>query len=272
MADIQTDTLAPDRMSPGRTLAAARAARGMSVDEVAQRLKFSTRQIEALEADDHGALPGAAIVRGMIRGYARLLGLDAAPLVHDLQQRVDPQAPDLARAGMDVPFPTGPRKGGRLYLVLSLLVALGVAAVVADWVLRTREAAVEARVRAATQKTEAPAAAAPPPAAAPEPAPAQEAPPAAQPEPLAPADAALLASTARLEFRFERDSWVEVKDGQGTVVLSTLNRAGTTQSLEGRPPFAIVVGNASGVRLRFNDAEVNLAPHTRIDVARLTLE
>jgi cytoskeleton protein RodZ len=37
------------------------------------------------------------------------------------------------------------------------------------------------------------------------------------------------------------------------------------------PPFAVVVGNAQGVRLTYDGKPVDLAPHTRIDVARLVL-
>ncbi|MGH8681156.1 MAG: DUF4115 domain-containing protein [Burkholderiales bacterium] len=37
-------------------------------------------------------------------------------------------------------------------------------------------------------------------------------------------------------------------------------------------PFSLVIGNAAGVKLRYNDAEVDLTPYTRIDVARLTLK
>jgi cytoskeleton protein RodZ len=268
VTDLQSDTLAPENMSPGRTLASARAARGMSIEDVAQRLKFSPRQIEALEADNHAALPGAPIVRGMIRGYARLLGLDGAALVGDPQRRSEAQSVALPHSRLDVPFPTGPKKGGRIYLVLSIVVALAVAAVVADWALRTREAAVESRVRAEAVK--------PAPVEVTQPAETPAAPPAetaaSQPDPTVPAQAALLASTGRLEFRFERDSWIEVKDGEGTVLVSAVQRAGTSAAFEGKPPFALVVGNAGGVRLRYNAADVPLAPHARNDVARLTLE
>jgi cytoskeleton protein RodZ len=276
MTDLQTDSLAPENASAGRTLAAARAARGLSVEDVAQRLKYAPRQIEALETDNHAALPGAVVVRGMIRGYAKLLGLDGDSLLGGLQARPEAPGGDFARGGMDVPFPTGPKKGGRLYLILSVLVALAVAAVVADWVLRAREAAVEARVRTETTAVPAaPAAAAreaPAVLALPAPAAGEPAAAPAQPEPTAPAQAALLAATGRLEFQFQRDSWVEVKDAEGTVLVSALQRAGTAQTFEGKPPLALVIGNAGGVRLRYNDADVDLAKHTRTDVARLTLE
>jgi cytoskeleton protein RodZ len=276
MTDLQTDSLAPENASAGRTLAAARAARGLSVEDVAQRLKYAPRQIEALEADNHAALPGAVVVRGMIRGYAKLLGLDGDSLLGGLQRRAEPLAEALPGTGMEVPFPTGPKKGGRLYLILSVLVALAVAAVVADWVLRAREAAVESRVRTETTAVPAAPAAAAPEApaglAVPAPATGESAPAPVQPEPTAPAQAALLAATGRLEFQFQRDSWVEVKDAEGTVLVSALQRAGTAQTFEGKPPLTLVIGNAGGVRLRYNDADVDLAKHARTDVARLTLE
>jgi len=33
-----------------------------------------------------------------------------------------------------------------------------------------------------------------------------------------------------------------------------------------------VIGNASHVQLQFEDQQVDLRPHTKVDVARLTLE
>src|SRR5262249_40163180 len=77
MADLRED-------SPGRVLAAARQARGMTVTEVALRLKFAPRQIEALEADRYEELPPPTIARGMIRGYAKLLTIAPEPLIEAL--------------------------------------------------------------------------------------------------------------------------------------------------------------------------------------------
>jgi hypothetical protein len=38
------------------------------------------------------------------------------------------------------------------------------------------------------------------------------------------------------------------------------------------PPLYIVVGNAQGVRMTYAGRDIDLARHTKIDVARLTLE
>ncbi|HEY5930971.1 MAG TPA: RodZ domain-containing protein [Burkholderiales bacterium] len=71
---------------------------------------------------------------------------------------------------------------------------------------------------------------------------------------------------------FEQDSWVEIKDRNGNTVFGQLNPAGSRRSAKGEPPLSIVVGNAAGVRLFQGEKSIDLAPHTRVDVARLTLE
>ena len=51
-----------------------------------------------------------------------------------------------------------------------------------------------------------------------------------------------------------------------------MNAGGTTQALAGAPPLDIVVGNAADVTLTWKGKRIDLAPHTRQNVARFTLE
>jgi cytoskeleton protein RodZ len=252
--------------SPGRSLAEARAARGLTVTEVAHRLKFAPRQIEALEADRYDALAGPAFARGMARAYAKLLGIDAEAIVGALNERLPrARAANTPSPGLQVPFPRARRPGSFAYLIFSGVLIVGVAGVLVEWLLRPDSV---------TEVVPAPAAPAPVLAQATasvidSPPPAEEAPaPAATAEP-APAP---VAAERRIELVFERESWVEVRDAGGRVLLSRLNAPGSRQQLAGEAPFSIVIGNAGGVRLRYNDADVDLKPHTRTDVARLTLE
>ncbi|MBI3283022.1 helix-turn-helix domain-containing protein [Candidatus Curtissbacteria bacterium] len=60
----------------GEILREARAAKHISQEEVASRLLLKKETIQALEEGDWGALPQAAYVRGFIKNYADLLGLD----------------------------------------------------------------------------------------------------------------------------------------------------------------------------------------------------
>jgi cytoskeleton protein RodZ len=272
--------------SPGRLLAAARQARGLTVTEVALRLKFAPRQIEALEADRHEALPGAAVVRGMIRAYAKLLAIDPGPLLAALQEqrRAGPETVTMQPRAMAVPMPRAAPRGSLVYLVLSAFVVIAVASVIADWLFRPRDPAAPAarpvaagRDQAVVAATGAPAL--PAAAAAVEPAPAAAAPaPVATP---APAGAPPRPSTfqhetilhaKRIELVFDRESWVEIKDADGRIVFSQLNPPGSRRNVVGEAPFSIVIGNARGVKLRYNNTDVDLAPFTRTDVARLTLE
>lgn len=77
--------------SAGRMLVEARERLGLSIPDVARQLRLSTRQIEALEADDYASLPSKTFLRGFIRNYARLLQLDPEPLLAGSQQDAQPK-------------------------------------------------------------------------------------------------------------------------------------------------------------------------------------
>jgi len=67
--------------TPGAQLKAQREAMGLTVDQIADQLKLAPRQVAALEAGDYAALPNMAVTRGFVRAYAKVVKLDAAPLV-----------------------------------------------------------------------------------------------------------------------------------------------------------------------------------------------
>jgi cytoskeleton protein RodZ len=65
---------------------------------------------------------------------------------------------------------------------------------------------------------------------------------------------------------------VEIKDASGTLIFSRLNSPGSEQTVSGEPPLDLVIGNAQSVRLIYRGKAVDLAPHTRVDVARVRLD
>ncbi len=75
----------------------------------------------------------------------------------------------------------------------------------------------------------------------------------------------------RMVFRFEQEAWIEVTDGLGRVLASSLNPAGSERVIQGKPPFSLVIGNANHVKLSYNERDVDLQPHVRVEVARFTL-
>ena len=71
---------------------------------------------------------------------------------------------------------------------------------------------------------------------------------------------------------FQRASWVEIRDESGRVVVSETFPGNSQKTLELRPPLKLTIGAASGVQLEYRGKQVDLAPSTRLDIARLTLE
>ncbi|MEA5097793.1 MAG: DUF4115 domain-containing protein [Burkholderiaceae bacterium] len=91
---------------PGSELVALRQQSGMTVEQMAARLKLTPRQILALEADNYAVLPGKTIVRGFIRAYAKVLKADPAPLVAMVPEEKVPETQNLAPTwrGMSTPY------------------------------------------------------------------------------------------------------------------------------------------------------------------------
>jgi len=80
------------------------------------------------------------------------------------------------------------------------------------------------------------------------------------------------ASGAALSIATRSGTWVEVRDSTGRTVFSQNVAAGQTQPIAGAPPFEITIGNAPDATVTFRGRVVDLAPHIRQNVARLTLQ
>ena len=281
-----------EKTGVGQELAAVREERGLALSDVAQQLKFSPRQLEALEQENLEALPGATFTRGMVRSYARLLKLDPEPLVQRISGRVEiPDASRLAaRYHQPVPFSDGARRSTFVYLAMSLGVLVLVGGVAYEWHQeRTASAKKPTAVAKARPRESKPApvvSAAPPvtvqPAVektvkvveTPALAKAPEVAPAPAPVPKiasAPVSTGPKAGPNRLVVRTDGEAWIEIKDSADRMLVSSLNPAGSERVVRGRPPYTLVIGNASNVRVTYDDKPVDLAPHTRQDVARLTV-
>jgi cytoskeleton protein RodZ len=277
MSEVHSDnagTPSPVADEPvGTVLARAREAAGLGQEEVARRLKFAPRQLDALERGEWGRLPGGAAVRGMVRNYARLLGLDADALVARVGAgQALPDADRLAqRFRQPVPFSDASRRSNLAYVVLSFALLAVVAAVVLQWREERAGAQRLSFVSAAQQPAE----------------PARKEPERVELASAAPqASAAVQASAParkdeprvangtwrRIVLRFERESWVEITSGTGKLLVSQLHPAGSERVVDGVPPFSVVIGNAQHVQLIYNDQPVDLMPHVKVEVARFTLE
>lgn len=312
MSDEFSVAPAPERVvpptlpGPGDQLRAARLLQGLEIADVARQLKLFPRQVEAMERDDFAALPGRVFVRGFIRNYARVLGIDAQPLLEMAGVALEAPTdglPAIVAAQKAVAAVIAPH-GGDIVMPIPLFasdnvrsrrwvigaVAITVALLVGYLLLHQSASAPNSSVVAVTlpQTLGSASEAAPAPSTqgatdaaagvsggqtvehAAGAAPVDlAAPPQQQGAAANPADA--VASPA-IRLSFTRDAWVEIRDRTGAVVFSQLNPAGAQRVVHGTPPFSLVVGNASGVAVTFNGHDIDLAPYTQTDVAHLTLE
>jgi cytoskeleton protein RodZ len=281
----------------GADLKSAREALGLSLSEVAHQLKLAPRQVEALEAGRFEALPGATFVRGMLRNYARLLKLEPEPLLESLSGRFE--APDAnrlaARYSQPVPFSDNARRSTFVYLGLSLAVLTLGGGVAYQWYREHKAPAQLAAVTkrplakpavpsasppksepkrlesvAQAQVTAKVAAAIPPP---PPPVVEKVAAVTAAPAPnMAPVVADKRGGAShRLVIRCEEEAWIEVKDANDRMLVSSLNPAGSERVVRSRGPLTLVIGNAAHVQVLHNDKPLDLAPHTKLSIARFTL-
>lgn len=286
---------APQAPEPGigQQLRAAREEQGLSVIDVAQRLKFAPRQIDALESDNLAALPGLTFVRGFIRSYAKLLGLDADPLVGALEQAAAREAgpstvqlQSLTATPQPFPMRNTSASGSAWPWVLAMIVAVVGLGGFALYQWQAPDAVTHPATPAA-QPGSGTTPVMPP----------NVTPVAADPSPVsagaavgagAPAEAAR-AETGKAEpakadgakpeegkgkirLVFSGESWTEIRQAGGQVVFSRQSAAGSEAWVDGQPPFDFVIGNAPAVKLYYRGSEVDLKPYIKVTVARMQLK
>lgn len=78
-------------------------------------------------------------------------------------------------------------------------------------------------------------------------------------------------TAAPLLLRTTAPSWVDVRDDSGRSVLSRQLAPGESVSLDGAGPWRVKIGNAGGTEILLRGQRIDLAPHTRNNVARLEL-
>jgi transcriptional regulator with XRE-family HTH domain len=71
----------PGAMPFGRYLKSMRTQMGISIEAVAREMRISERQLSFIEAEEHQQLPDVVYVKGLLRTYAKFIGVDANDIV-----------------------------------------------------------------------------------------------------------------------------------------------------------------------------------------------
>lgn len=275
MSEVQPDNL---QLTVSSMLVSARQRAGLSVVDMAEKLKLGVRQVEALEAGRYHELPGELFVRGFVRNYARLVGVDEQLLQQTLNYELKPAAaPAIVAESENIALRSTHLPRWLIVLGVLALLALIVPAVVyyglnRDIALPLGDAAKHPVVSQTVELTQKlpmqPGVAASAVVQA----------TAASQVVAVPASAveaaSAVASTAAglIRLTFSGDSWVEIHDGAASRVFYQMGHANQVANVNGAPPFDVVVGNASAVQVAYRGKPIDLAPFTKVSVARLKLQ
>ncbi|MER0216127.1 MAG: helix-turn-helix domain-containing protein [Nitrosomonas sp.] len=297
--------------SVGHLLRNARTAKGLSIDDVSRQLRLSAQQIEAIEKEDFEKLPGRTFLRGFIRNYANLVQLNPVPLLQMLPEstRVISTYERTPFKNKQISFSSNREKPGNHSLIIAIIlfvIILGayflfenggwnknsdISAESEEKKTESATASVEIQlplpgvVKNTSNTSDSPANK---PSEVNNPVPATE-------NTVAQADAktesapenksavektektektaAFDKNTGYLYFKLTADSWIKVVDGKGVTVFEQLKKSGSEQIVTGKRPLSLVIGNASGVNLTYNDKEIDISSYKKQGgTARFTLE
>jgi cytoskeleton protein RodZ len=242
----------------GAALRQAREAAGKSIEQVAAQLHMTVRAVANLEADDWSSLGAPVFVRGQLRSYARLLGLDIEPYIE--QAPIAAVAPSTIVSHTHTPgYQRFAEQVGRRAIYVAITAAIAVPV----W-LGTRshfgndELAVQSLDVPAVQTEEVVA----------------PAPTTPQRTPLVASIASLPATPqapAALTITFNGDSWVEILDADNQVLERGLLTAGQQRSYKPGELGRVKLGNVDAVEVKRAGVAVDLEPFSRANVARFTL-
>ena len=273
------DVLADAAGAVGAQLRSAREGKGQSIAEVSEALRFGTAQILAIESGQIGLLPGETFVRGMVRSYAKFLGIDAQPLLQRLgnsnaalSSALAPPSNSGSVAREDAGTITTAR---RVIFFLMFVIALTAAL----YVVVARDLADIGGAESTSVQAREPVSG-----------PVAQASVTSDSQSMGTAagspvfDAHLSKSDKSAEqtvqegtfrevaLRFSDLSWIEVRDGSGNVILAGEFGAGTERMVRGSPPLKIWVGRANAVGATIHDKTIDLVSSSRDGVARVVVE
>jgi cytoskeleton protein RodZ len=234
VAELPTD--------PGARLRRQREQSGRSEQEVADGLNLDARVVEALERNDYDTLGAPVFVRGHLKRYASLLGLDEDEVLgaYDRSRSRLGQPTLVPKTREEMPVVRTRVRGRRRWprfagLAVLVLSAAGVSGYLFAFGLKLPGGQGSSGAGAAPVPVSGLAGAR------------DRAPVPGEPGSGAGTAAVVPAGQLAVELAFAADSWVEIYDGSGRALLYDLGRAGSRRAVAGTPPLSITLGNAPAV-------------------------
>ena len=226
MAEMMQDGLTANPV--GERLRAAREAKGMSLDDVANITRVPTRHLQHIENGDWDSLPAITYSVGFARAYANAVGLDGREIASELRGQLGAPQSSAASAPYEPADPA--RVPPRSLAIVAAVIAVVLVATYLIW----RGSAVsegDPQVEAAAVDTP----------IVPQPKAATPAPNGSAPAPVAAGGPVVLTAT--------NDVWLRISDGGNTLVQKTLKAGESYQVPPGAQRPELRVGRPDALRV-----------------------
>lgn len=230
--------------SVGQELKKERESRGISLEEMADTTKISLRLLRAVEDDQLDILPGKFFTRGIIRTYAKYIGLDGETVLTQYAQSLQQEERALKEAEHDSKVKTSRIRIKKIFPVVFIIIFL--AAVVFTIYITFLKEEKEPPVEQPQAKSPVETLAQTPiqeKAQIPEEEPAQE------------------PTELNLEISFHQETWIQLHS-DGERKLYTLFQPGEKFQVTASESLLFTVGNAGGFTFTINGREGRSLGHS----------
>ena len=287
-------------LGPGDRLQAQRIALGLTLEELAKKMRLSVAILKSIEENDFSQISAPIFVKGYLRSYARIVNADENDIITQYITDYTDEDPPISSTSNTAPEINADdsRVKWVTYLVIFALISLLVVwwwnryqqpaeTLSLDTTVDDISAPVDSTLSSPTEEqadlvqiqplttpadssesvmTGQPAADAQAPAAGTEPV-ASEPVAEVEPEPVQPQVEIepMLQAEADLVIRVSADNWLDIKDSEDNQLVYDLAKSGETLSYSGQPPFRVFLGNARGIAITYRGEEIDISNRIRAD-------
>jgi cytoskeleton protein RodZ len=263
----QTDAASPNlQHGSGSMLATARKQQKKTIEEIAKELNLSVTQVKLIELDQTEGLPEPTYVRGYIRGYAKLLGLNPDEVLQNYLNPNWQQTSDLN----DIPKGIGgntresdggffsPAKTILLLIILGVLAYIWYIGTLSDIAGSTRGPSVNSPLAYEDDLV----AVSPPLTSSPGTDAGSEQSSKLSDSPVEAATEGVKIKN-QLALSFSDTSWVDIRDDKDTRLAYKSYAAGELLDVRSELPLHVFIGNAADVSIEYNGEAFDISQHRK---------
>jgi len=249
--------------NPGEVLKKERTKQNLTIEDVATRLHLTSQVVQLLEEGEFAKIHGDVFVRGYLRSYSKLLGVDSDKIIAQYLDFIAPQLEEKAIKQEQSKLVKKNNKGYLVFIVIGLVVLLLAAA----WYInsyRTQDVVMQNDTPVnANEKIDIPLSVAVSPL---------------ETEVEDTDDLSDVVSGEQidivennqgeevksesdsqvLKIEFDNECWVRVTDASNKVLVDRIYQKGSFVETSGVTPLTIVLGNAKAAKVIFNGQQVDV--------------